>query len=76
MMTAVGLIDKLFSDNAKDDLISASPSHNYLSNVPFWIESEIGEASESEALAFQRGANELWLVAARIPFRYHDVLTP
>lgn len=76
MMRAVGIIDKLFSDNAEDDLISATPSHHFLSNVPFWIESELGEASESEALAFQRDTASLWLVAARIPFRYHDVLTP
>lgn len=76
MLEAVGLIDKLFSDNAKDDLLTATPSHNYLSNVPFWIESELGEAAESEAFEFQRSTASFWLVAARIPFRYHDVLTP
>lgn len=76
MMQAVGLIDKLFSDNAKDDLLTATPSHNYLANIPFWIESELGEASESAALPFQGDSETMWLVAARFPFKYHDVLTP
>ncbi len=76
MIEAVGLIDKLFSDNARDDLTGGSATHNYLVNVPFWIESELGEAAESEALLFQKDNASLWLCAARFPFRYHDVLTP
>jgi len=76
MMAGLDMIDKLFSDNARGDLITAAPTHNFLSNVPFWIESELDVFTETPALQFSRGNEQLYMVGARGGFRFQDVLTP
>ncbi|KKL51255.1 hypothetical protein LCGC14_2297320 [marine sediment metagenome] len=76
VMALVAMVDKLFSDNAEGDLMGGSASHHFLSYVPNWIESELGEATMTEAWPIELQSGTLWVAGARFPFKFHDVLTP
>ena len=75
-MALVAMVDKLFSDNARGDLLAPGATHNFLSYVPNWIESELGESALTEAWPIKLATGTLWVAAARFPFKFHDVLTP
>lgn len=74
VLDMVALIDKLFSNNALDDRLTAGFTNQYFVNPGFWIHSRLGPIDISEVLPFQRDNGETLLCAARIPFEFLDVL--
>lgn len=77
----IDALDKLFSNNALDDRLSAAPSRKYLVYIPpapnqaaGWIESTFGPVTYSSILTFQRERSTVFLAAARATFRFRDVV--
>jgi len=70
----VSLLDKMFSNNALDDLNTAGGSRKFFVNPGFWIMSRFGPVTISPILSYQREAGERFLAAAKCTFRFFDVL--
>lgn len=70
----MAILGRLFSDNAKGDRLTSTPTHQYYVTPGFWIESRFGPVQYSSILTMAREREATFIAAAKAQFRFHDVL--